>query len=64
MNKILSTKRLERFWEREGNEKFLFLIDFTSSPKKYWNALKTNLKAEGSKLSHVLGQLKNVSRRR
>ena len=27
-------------------------------PRKYWNALKTKLKAEGSELSHKLGQLK------
>ena len=27
-------------------------------PRKYWNALKTKLKAEGSELSHILGQLK------
>lgn len=24
-------------------------------PRKYWNALKTKLKAEGSELSHKLG---------
>ena len=27
-------------------------------PRKYWNALKTKLKKEGSELSHILGQLK------
>ena len=27
-------------------------------PRKYWNALKTKLKKEGSELSHKLGQLK------
>jgi BRO family, N-terminal domain len=30
-------------------------------PRKYWNALKTELKAEGSELSHKLGQLKMQS---
>ena len=30
-------------------------------PRKYWNALKTKLKAEGSELSHKLGQLKMES---
>jgi hypothetical protein len=27
-------------------------------PRKYWNALKNKLNAEGSELSHKLGQLK------
>ncbi len=27
-------------------------------PRKYWNALKTKLKEEGSQLSHFMGQLK------
>jgi len=27
-------------------------------PRKYWNALKTKLKEEGSELSHKMGQLK------
>ena len=30
-------------------------------PRKYWNALKTKLKAEGSELSPKLGQLKMQS---
>jgi hypothetical protein len=30
-------------------------------PGKYWNTLKTKLKAEGSELSHKLGQLKMES---
>jgi len=30
-------------------------------PRKYWNALKTKLKAEGSELSTKLGQLKMQS---
>jgi len=69
MNKELSIKlfnetKVRCVWDSE-NEKWLFsIIDvievLTGSPRarKYWNALKTKLKEEGSELSQVLGQLK------
>ncbi|CAN5716837.1 BRO family protein [soil metagenome] len=62
--KIFEEKKVRTLWD-EDNEKWYFsIIDvieiLTGSPRprKYWNALKTKLKAEGSQLSHTLGQLK------
>ncbi|MFA5001289.1 MAG: Bro-N domain-containing protein [Candidatus Paceibacterota bacterium] len=55
---------VRRIWD-ESNEKWLFsvvdvIVILTNSPRprKYWNALKTKLKQEGSELSPKLGQLK------
>ncbi len=54
-------------WDAEQEKWFFSIIDvieiLTSSPRprKYWNALKTKLKVEGSELSHKLGQLKMPS---
>jgi hypothetical protein len=51
-------------WDEEQEKWYVSVIDvievLTGSPRprKYWNALKTKLKAEGSELSHKLGQLK------
>ena len=65
--KIFEDKKVRTLWD-EGQEKWYFsIIDvievLTGSPRsrKYWNALKTKLKAEGSQLSHNLGQLKMQS---
>ena len=50
--------------ERSKEEWYFSVVDvvevLTDSPRprKYWNALKTKLKAEGSELSQILGQLK------
>ncbi|PIY06953.1 MAG: hypothetical protein COZ21_02060 [Bacteroidetes bacterium CG_4_10_14_3_um_filter_31_20] len=62
--KLFESKKVRTHWD-EKNEKWYFsIIDvveiLTESPRprKYWNALKTKLKAEGSELSHKLGQLK------
>ena len=51
-------------WDDEAEKWYFSVIDviqvLTESPRprKYWNALKTKLKDEGSELSHNLGQLK------
>jgi len=51
-------------WNDKQEKWFFSIIDvievLTDSPRprKYWNALKTKLKKEGSELSHNLGQLK------
>ena len=37
------------------------ILSGSPRPRKYWNALKTKLKKEGSELSHKLGQLKMQS---
>lgn len=51
-------------WDEEQEKWYVSFIDvievLTGSPRsrKYWNALKTKLKKEGSELSQKLGQLK------
>ena len=54
-------------WDDDAEKWYFSVIDvieiLTGSPRprKYWNALKTKLKAEGSELSQNLGQLKMQS---
>ena len=54
-------------WDEQEEKWYFSIIDvikiLTESPRprKYWNALKSKLKAEGSQLSHDLGQLKMVA---
>ena len=51
-------------WDDEREQYFFSVVDvievLTESPRprKYWNALKTKLAAEGSELSQNMGQLK------
>lgn len=61
---LFNQKQVRRAWD-EGKELWYFsVIDvigvLTESPRprKYWNALKTKLKQEGSELSQKMGQLK------
>ncbi len=55
---------MRTLWDNEQEMWYFSIIDvieiLTDSPRprKYWNALKTKLKDEGSELSHKLGQLK------
>ena len=62
--KIFEDKKVRTLWDAENEKWYFSVIDvieiLTGSPRprKYWNALKTKLKAEGSELSHNLGQLK------
>ncbi len=62
--KIFEDKKVRTIWDADQEKWYLSIIDvievLTGSPRprKYWNALKTKLKAEGSQLSHNLGQLK------
>lgn len=62
--KIFEEKKVRTVWDEENEKWFFSIVDvieiLTGSPRprKYWNALKTKLKAEGSELSHNLGQLK------
>jgi hypothetical protein len=61
---IFEDKKVRTLWDTEQEKWYFSIIDvikiLTSSPRprKYWNALKTKLKAEGSELSQKLGQLK------
>ena len=62
--KIFESKKLRSSWDNEQEKWYFSIIDvievLTDSPRprKYWNALKSKLQAEGSELSHKLGQLK------
>src|SRR3990167_6072995 len=64
---LFNQKRVRRIWDEKKEIWYFSIIDvieiLTGSPRprKYWNALKTKLKAEGSELSHNLGQLKMQS---
>lgn len=65
--KLFQDKKVRTIWN-EGEEQWYFsIVDaievLTESPRprKYWNALKTKLKNEGSELSQNIGQLKMLS---
>ena len=51
-------------WDDAAEKWYFSVIDFieiltgSTRPRKYWNALKTKLKVEGSELSQNSGQLK------
>jgi BRO family, N-terminal domain len=65
--KVFEEKKVRSLWDADKEKWYFSIIDvieiLTGSPRprKYWNALKTKLKAEGSELSHNLGQLKMES---
>ena len=65
--KLFEHKQIRSHWDAAEEKWYFSVIDvieiLTGSPRprKYWNALKTKLKAEGSELSHNLGQLKMQS---
>ena len=62
--KLFEEKKVRTIWNEEQEEWYFSVVDvvevLTDSPRprKYWSALKTKLKAEGSQLSQELGQLK------
>jgi hypothetical protein len=65
--KIFEEKKVRTLWDEKEEKWFFSVIDvieiLTGSPRprKYWNALKTKLIAEGSELSQKMGQLKMVA---
>ena len=65
--KLFENKKVRAHWDNEQEKWYFSIIDvieiLTGSPRprKYWNALKTKLQAEGSELSQKLGQLKMQS---
>jgi BRO family, N-terminal domain len=65
--KIFEDKKVRTLWDSEQEKWYFSVIDvievLTDSPRsrKYWNALKTKLKTEGSELSQNMGQLKMQS---
>ena len=62
--KLFNDKRVRVHWDNDIEKWYFSIIDvievLTESPRprKYWSALKTKLKNEGSELSQKLGQLK------
>ena len=62
--KLFEHKKVRTLWDEKEEKWYFSIIDvieiLSGSPRpgKYWNALKTKLKQEGSELSHNLGQLK------
>jgi len=64
---LFHQKEVRRHWDEEKELWYFSVIDvieiLTGSPRprKYWNALKTKLKNEGSELSQNVGQLKMKS---
>jgi len=61
---LFKQKQVRRVWDEEKELWYFSIVDvvgiLTNSPRprKYWNALKTKLKEEGSELSQKVGQLK------
>ena len=66
--KLFETKKVCSSWNEVEGEWYFSVVDviafLTKSPRarKYWNAIKTKLKKEGSELSRNLGQLKIISK--
>ena len=62
--KLFEGKQVRYVWDDEKEKYYFSVVDviqvLTDSPRprKYWNALKTKLQAEGSEVSQNMGQLK------
>jgi len=62
--KLFESKKIRTYWDEEQEKWYFSVVDViailtgTDRPRKYWNDLKTKLKAEGSELSENIGQLK------
>ena len=65
--KIFEDSTIRTVWDSDNEKWYISIVDVVAvltespRPRKYWNALKTKLKEEGSQLSQVLGQLKMKS---
>jgi len=61
---LFQEQSIRSHWDEEQEKWFFSVVDVVAvltespRPRKYWSALKTKLKEEGSQLSHTLGQLK------
>jgi len=61
---LFKQKEVRRAWNEKKELWYFSIIDVVAiltdspRPRKYWNALKTKLKQEGSELSQKVGQLK------
>jgi hypothetical protein len=62
--KLFESKKTRSQWDAEKEKWYFCIVDIIEGltdsprPRKYWNALKAKLQAEGSELSQKLGQLK------
>ena len=62
--KLFEGQNIRYVWDEQKEQYFFSVVDviqvLTESPRprKYWNALKTKLQAEGSEVSQSMGQLK------
>lgn len=65
--KLFEEKQVRTHYDSEQEKWYFSVIDVieilsgSPRPRKYWNALKTKLEAEGSQLSQKLGQLRMKS---
>ena len=65
--KLFEGKQVRYVWDDEQGKYFFSIVDIiqvltdSPRPRKYWNALKTKLQAEGSEVSQNMGQLKMKS---
>lgn len=61
---LFNQKQIRRTWDEEKELWYFSIVDIieilteSPRPRKYWSALKTKLKQEGSELSQKVGQLK------
>ena len=62
--KLFDAKKIRIVWDSEAEKYYFSVVDIiqvltdSPRPRKYWNALKTKLQAEGSEVSQNMGQLK------
>ena len=65
--KLFESQKIRSSWDHEQEKWFFSIVDIiqvltdSPRPRKYWSALKTKLKNEGSELSHNMGQLKMMA---
>jgi len=65
--KVFQGKKVRTHWDEEKEKWYFSVVDVieilteSERPRKYWADLKAKLKAEGSELSHFIGQLKMLS---
>ncbi|HVV05359.1 MAG TPA: Bro-N domain-containing protein [Puia sp.] len=62
--KLFESQKIRSHWDAKQEKWYFSVVDIIAvltespRPRKYWNALKTKLKEEGSQLSQFLGHLK------
>lgn len=65
--KLFESKKIRSSWDNEQEKWYFSIVDIieiltdSPRPRKYWSALKTKLKNEGSELSQNMGQLKMMA---